>query len=235
MIHIIHTPAATLARHRMRLAARCSLGVAAFAFCLAVLASQASILQPTASGCDFTGVPFYPAENAPPPEKSRHPLPQASASMPDLPQLPDIHPLGPSATGELAFLDETESDAELTIETDASALLLSPATPAPAKTKTATAEKPESCTPPDYLSCPRPPYPLQLKQRRLQGRIEILIHISPAGHPTEVEITTSSGNSQLDCHTRSWIMLHWRFRPAYQGTKPVAARVRTSITYSLHS
>ena len=235
MIHIIHTPAATLARHRMRLAARCSLGVAAFAFCLAVLASQASILQPTASGCDFTGVPFYPAEKAPAPEKSRHPLPQASASMPDLPQLPVIHPLGPSATGELAFLDELEQEVAPALETDAAALLQPVPAPAPARAKMAATEKMEPYTPPDYLSSPSPPYPPRLKQRRLQGRVGVLIHVSSAGQPTEVQITNSSGNRQLDCHTRSWIMQHWRFRPAFQGSKPVASQVRTSVTFSLHS
>lgn len=235
MIHIIHTPAATLARRRMRLAAHCSLGVAAFVFCAAILASQTSILQPTASGCDFTGVPFYPAENAPPLEKTRQTLTLASVSMPDLLQMPGIPPQTLAPTGEIELLNEIESNAELTLETDASALMQMAATPAPARTKIAAVEKPESYTPPDYLSCPRPPYPPHLKQRRLQGSVEILIHISPDGRPSEVETTNNSGNSQLARHTRSWIMQHWRFRPAYQGAKPVASQVRTSIIFSLHS
>lgn len=235
MIHIIHTPAATLARRRMRQVARCSLGVAASACCIAVLASQSSILQPTASGCDFTGIPFYPAAKAPPLEKARPSLTLASVSIPDLPQMPVIPSMELSPTGEIRFLDEIESDAELTLETNASALLKPAAPSAPSKTEIAAAGKMESYTPPDYLSCPRPPYPPRLKQRRLQGRINILIYVSPTGRPTEVEITNSSGNSQLARHTRSWIMQHWRFRPAFQGAKPVAARVRTSITFSLHS
>lgn len=235
MIHIIHTPAATLARRRMHQVVRCSLGVAAFAFCVAMLVSQVSILQPTAPGCDFTAIPFYPAEKVPPLKKSRHSLTTASVSIPDLPPLPHIPPQALSPTGELALLDELEAETSPALETDAAALLQPVPAPAPARTKMAATEKMESYTPPDYLNCPNPPYPPRLKQRRLQGRVDVLILVSSSGLPTKVQITRSSGNSQLDRHSRSWIMQHWRFRPAFQGSKPVASQVRTSITFSLHS
>lgn len=235
MIHIIHTPAATLARRRMLQVARCSLGVAAFAFCVAVLASQVSILQPAAPGCDFTGVPFYPVEMVPSLKKVRHSLTPAFVSTPDLPPLPHVPPQALSPTGELAILDELEPEAAPALETDVAVLLQPVPAPAPARAKMAATEKMESYTPPDYLSSPSPPYPPRLKQRRLQGCVGVLIHVSSAGQPTEVQITNSSGNRQLDCHTRSWIMQHWRFRPAFQGSTPVAAQVRTSITFSLHS
>lgn len=86
-------------------------------------------------------------------------------------------------------------------------------------------------TPPAYLSAPRPPYPAAMRGRRLSGSVGVRIHISAEGTPTDVDIIGPSGHSDFDSTTRSWILQHWRFRPAISQGKAIAATVRTRVDF----
>lgn len=235
MIHIIHTPAATLALRRMRLVCQCSFCVALAGIGVVVAASQFAILYTTATECNFTGVPFIPAKTESSPHMPILPISAAPATPPDLPALPIAYPETLSFCEEFEVLSESADEAEEILETDVEPLLQQAPPQAHMKPKIVTADESAIFTPPDYLICPRPPYPPQLRHRRVQGQVGVLISISAEGLPTKVEITHGSGTPQLDRHTRSWIMQHWRFRPAHNGSRPVEAQVRTSISYSLRS
>lgn len=92
---------------------------------------------------------------------------------------------------------------------------------------------PSKRTPPAYLSNPQPPYPAAMRSRRLTGTVGVRIHISATGEATEVEITSPSGHREFDTATRTWILRHWRFRPATENGNAVPAAVRTDVRYSM--
>lgn len=234
MIHIRHTSAATLAHRRMRLVSQCSICIALLGIGVALAASQVSILHPSASECNFTGVPFIPVETEVPAEAPRVQLPSTTITPPDIPALPTVHLQAQPVCEELELLDELEEDEEPFFETDTGLLPRLEPPQAPRNQQMANKNESELYTPPDYQDCPTPPYPRQLRYKRLQGQVGVLISISADGHPKAVEITHSSGNRQLDRHTLSWIMQHWRFRPARKGSTPVDSQVHTSISYVLH-
>lgn len=234
MIHIIHTPSAALARRRMWLMARCAAGAALAGLCMASLARQARIIEAATGECNFQGVPFYPAEaetssstvNLSTPFFQIHSLP--------LPHLPVVVPECRSSPEEVHLLVEEPSSNEQ-LETDANALANSaprripqPETHAKKVTKT-------FYTPPSYRNCPKPPYPPRLRQRCLDGSVEVRIMVTSTGSPAQVEITRSSGDQSLDRHTSNWIMRHWTFYPAQNNGTAVESQVETSIIFSLHS
>lgn len=230
MIHITHTPPASLARRRIKLMCQCSFGVAVAGLCVATVASQSVILNAESSGCNFTGVTFYAPKQENQQRNAELP-PPPPLNQPELPMLPRALPEALGNSGELTLLTEPESEAELQLGTNEDALLQQPSPQPPQKIAARGADS--SYTPPDYLDCPEPPYPPQLRQRRISGCLEVLISVSSRGLPTEVEITKSSGNQQLDRHAINWILKHWTFRPACRGTNNIAAQVRTQLSFSL--
>ena len=103
--------------------------------------------------------------------------------------------------------------------------------PAPA---VAAADAAPSTTPPAYLSNPKPPYPAAMRQRRIQGSVGVRIAVSPQGSPTAVDITRPSGHAEFDSTARSWILRHWRFRPATTAGKATASTVTTTVRFRLN-
>ena len=90
-----------------------------------------------------------------------------------------------------------------------------------------------STTPPAYLSNPKPPYPDALRSRGIQGSVGVRIAVSPQGTPTAVDITRPSGHAEFDTTTRSWILRHWRFRPATAAGQATASTVSTTVRFQL--
>lgn len=82
------------------------------------------------------------------------------------------------------------------------------------------------------LKTPHPPYPPRMRQRRMEGDVGICIHIDAAGIPTAVDILTEVHPDFAE-HTRRWILRHWRFLAAQQGTVAIASTLRTSIRYRM--
>ena len=72
--------------------------------------------------------------------------------------------------------------------------------------------------------------------RRLgeQGRVLLRVFVSPDGAAAQVEIRESSGFERLDRAARDTV-LRWRFVPARQGERGVAAWVLVPITFSIRS
>lgn len=237
MIHILHTPAATLVRRRISLLARCATAVAVMGSAIAFHAFHVRLPRAGANThCDFIGTEFLPMPQNQPPLPASQPtrirIPQLQA--PDLPELPAASAewctVCPDTVAELNA-GETEVDNldEVPLPPQENTIPLPRRTPA--RTMVA-----DTCyTPPAYLHTPPPPYPPRLRQRGAQGEVHVLISVSPQGVPTEVTVTRSSGYAALDSHACNWIMRHWRFSPAKQGTIMLASQVRTHVAFSLYS
>lgn len=183
----------------------------------------------------FRGIAYTPTENntpppslpvsrssPPPPEPELH-LPQAE--LPELP-LPDIAiETAPLAAADVLPWEDTEDG-----------LPAPPAPPEPAQpaSSRSTPQKPAMArtTAAAPLQTPPPPYPARMRQRRMEGDVGICIHIDAAGTPTAVDILTEVHPDFAE-HTRRWILRHWRFRAAQQGSAAIVSTLRTSIRYRL--
>ena len=91
-------------------------------------------------------------------------------------------------------------------------------------------------TPPNftaaYLDNPAPVYPPLSRRAGEQGRVLLRVHVSAQGGALEVDIAKSSGSPRLDSAAVDAVR-RWRFVPARQGEKPVAAWVLVPISFSL--
>jgi protein TonB len=91
--------------------------------------------------------------------------------------------------------------------------------------------------PPDfhaaYLNNPGPRYPVASRRRREQGVVMLKVRVSPAGEPEQVQVDQSSGFAELDQAAASVVKQRWRFAPARQGDRPVAAWVAVPMQFSL--
>lgn len=79
---------------------------------------------------------------------------------------------------------------------------------------------------------PRPPYPPVARKRGWQGVVTLLVQVAEDGRPLEVTIKKSSGHSMLDDAARD-AMQSWRFAPARQGGRTVAAAVEVPVRFAL--
>jgi protein TonB len=90
--------------------------------------------------------------------------------------------------------------------------------------------------PPDYnasyLRNPPPQYPYSARSMGRTGRVMVRVLVNAAGLPEKVELRTSSGTDALDEAALDAVR-NWRFVPARQGDKPVAAWVVVPISFSL--
>lgn len=86
----------------------------------------------------------------------------------------------------------------------------------------------------DYLDNPAPSYPALSRRLGENGRVLLRVFVNPDGQAVQVEIRESSGFERLDKAARDTV-LRWRFVPARQGEKGVAAWVLVPISFSLRS
>jgi protein TonB len=83
-----------------------------------------------------------------------------------------------------------------------------------------------------YLDNPRPAYPAVSRQEGEQGTVVLKVHVLPTGLADQVELDKSSGFDRLDKAARSTVA-RWRFTPARQGERPIAAWVQVPIDFYL--
>jgi periplasmic protein TonB len=84
----------------------------------------------------------------------------------------------------------------------------------------------------DYLHNPAPVYPLVARRNGEQGRVILRVLVTADGQPAQVEVRTSSGSARLDGAALETVQ-RWRFVPARQGDRPVAAWVLVPISFVL--
>ena len=83
-----------------------------------------------------------------------------------------------------------------------------------------------------YRLNPAPKYPPLALRRGWQGTVRLRVALDPDGHPTTVDLATSSGHAVLDEAALAAVR-HWRFRPATRLGKPVAATVEVPIVFRI--
>lgn len=95
---------------------------------------------------------------------------------------------------------------------------------------------PAPVTPPDfsadYLNNPSPRYPVESRRLREQGTVTIKVLVSPEGTVQDLKMAESSGHSRLDKAALAAVR-GWRFAPARQMGKAVAAWVIVPIPFVL--
>jgi protein TonB len=84
----------------------------------------------------------------------------------------------------------------------------------------------------DYLQNPAPVYPALSRRLGEEGRVVLRVFVDLEGLPSQVEMRTSSGHPRLDDVALDTVR-KWKFVPAKQGDKPVAAWVLVPISFSL--
>lgn len=78
-----------------------------------------------------------------------------------------------------------------------------------------------------------PDYPALSRRLGETGTAHLMLNVSSSGLVSDAVIVTSSGYRRLDEAAIAWIKAHWRYRPAYEGTKPVAAMVPAVVEFRL--
>jgi protein TonB len=77
-----------------------------------------------------------------------------------------------------------------------------------------------------------PVWPIEARRARMQGRVDLIVTISPEGVPTAVDVARSSGHMLLDRAAQE-ALWQWRFDPARRGGVPVEDRIVIPIRFSL--
>lgn len=93
-------------------------------------------------------------------------------------------------------------------------------------------------TPPrqaDYLANPKPHYPSLSRRLGEAGTVRLSILVNPDGSVARLELAQSSGYPRLDRSAMETVQSSWKFEPARQDGKPVAAWVIVPIQFTLRS
>ena len=86
----------------------------------------------------------------------------------------------------------------------------------------------------DYLQNPAPQYPPLARRMREQGKVILRVLVDADGLAERVELRTSSGSARLDQSAQETVK-RWKFVPARQGERNVAAWVLVPITFALEN
>ncbi|MHB0916420.1 MAG: energy transducer TonB [Thiobacillus sp.] len=89
--------------------------------------------------------------------------------------------------------------------------------------------------PADYLANPKPPYPALSKRLGEEGTVRLNILVTPDGSVAQLELLESSGHPRLDRSAMATVRSQWKFEPARQGGRAVAAWVVVPIQFTLRS
>jgi protein TonB len=177
-----------------------------------------------------TVVQEFPKVEPPKPEVvPPKPLPQAirRQAAPPPPAAP-VMTAAPEAPSSVAFqvAPQPAVPAPAPVVAPATAALVSPAAaPAPMPVTAARFDA-------DYLRNPPPAYPAMSRRLREEGRVLLLVRVSPQGHAESVQVRQTSGFERLD-EAGLAAVRQWRFVPARRGDEPVAATVLVPLVFKL--
>jgi len=110
-----------------------------------------------------------------------------------------------------------------------------PRTPTPVAVPAPVAAPPETVAPrfdAAYLDNPAPSYPPLSRRAGEQGRVLLRVHVTADGLADDVQVRESSGFARLDTAAQETVR-RWRFVPARQGDRQVAAWVIVPINFAL--
>jgi protein TonB len=115
-----------------------------------------------------------------------------------------------------------------------------PVPPAPATAASAPAPVPAPAPlvpprPADYRTNPKPPYPPLSRRLGEAGTVHLDVLVDPDGNVAQLVLARSSGYPRLDRTAIETVQSSWKFKPAREGGKPVAAWVSVPIQFILRS
>lgn len=120
-------------------------------------------------------------------------------------------------------------------EAPAPEVAVAPAPPAPAVEASAVpAVVTEARFDADYLSNPKPVYPVASRRLGEEGKVLLRVKVSHGGTPMAVEVKQSCGFGRLDEAARAAV-LRWRFVPARRGDEAIESWVSVPIVFSLQA
>ena len=93
-------------------------------------------------------------------------------------------------------------------------------------------EGPGTLALPQYRSNPAPVYPESARRQRQEGVVWLEVEVSERGDALAVVVGQSSGHPVLDEAAMAAVR-NWKFVPARQGARPVAARVEVPVRFRL--
>ena len=85
---------------------------------------------------------------------------------------------------------------------------------------------------PEYRSNPAPIYPDSARRKRQEGVVWLMVEVGEHGETRAVAVQQSSGHTALD-EAAVTAVRGWKFAPARQGERPVAARVEVPVRFRL--
>jgi len=170
-------------------------------------------------------------ELPPPPEKPK-PLPPRPQAVPPPTAVaappPPVLTAAPSTAPPSATFAVPPQPPAPTRELPPTVPIAPQATPAPPP------PPPQPITPArfdaDYLKNPAPAYPALSRRLGEEGRVLLLVRVTPQGLPDGVEVRESSGFARLDEAALAAVR-QWRFVPARRGSEAIAASVLVPIIF----
>jgi protein TonB len=78
-----------------------------------------------------------------------------------------------------------------------------------------------------------PPYPLEARTLSHQGTALLQLTISPKGDVVAANVVQSSGYAELDSAAVSWVLAHWKYKPAIQGGVAVTSQAQAAVKFDL--
>jgi periplasmic protein TonB len=110
--------------------------------------------------------------------------------------------------------------------------------PPPAKVALSRSEPPAPIIPPSPVAGidtnRAPNYPPSALQRGEQGNVTLRVSVSPDGRPIAVDLAQTSGYPILDTAALAAVR-QWRFNPAIQAGRPVAAIAEVPVRFRLEN
>jgi len=78
-----------------------------------------------------------------------------------------------------------------------------------------------------------PPYPDQARLLAQQGTVLLRLTISPNGDVVAADIARTSGFAELDAQAASWVLAHWKYKPAIVAGVAVTSQTQAAVKFDL--
>jgi protein TonB len=78
-----------------------------------------------------------------------------------------------------------------------------------------------------------PPYPTLARAASHQGTVLLQMTVSPQGDVVSANVVQSSGYPELDQAAVSWVVAHWKYRPAVLNGVTVTSQTQAAVKFDL--
>ncbi|HEY4940595.1 MAG TPA: TonB family protein [Rhizomicrobium sp.] len=78
-----------------------------------------------------------------------------------------------------------------------------------------------------------PPYPVEARAQSHQGTVLLQLAISAQGDVMSANVVQSSGFPELDSAAVTWVVAHWKYKPALQGGVPMPSQTQAAVKFDL--